>query len=240
MLLEDVIAHSSNVGTIKLALQLGPDRLNAYLERFRYGEATTLGFPGETSGVAPSAGRWRTSLPTMAIGQGVSATQLQLARAFAAVANDGVMVEPKLVAGWLDPDGGLHTTPASRTERVVSSRTASQLRPMFANTVSDGTGSRGSIPGYAAGGKTGTAQKIAPGGGYSGHIASFVGFVPVEDPQLVIAVSIDEPFPIWGGVVAAPVFAEVGQAAVRILRIPPQAVVPEGAGVQAAGGIDAG
>ncbi len=221
---DEIIARSSNVGTIKVALALGAERLQTYLERFGFGRATGLGFPGEAAGLLPRTDRWATSLPTMAIGQGVSATALQMAQVYAALANDGVLAEPRLVTGWVDPDGDLHHAPAARTRRVVSAATAVQVREMMAKVVAEGTGTLAAVPGYLVGGKTGTAQKPSPSGGYSGHMASFYGVVPVRSPRLVIGVVLDQPSPIWGGVVAAPVFREVGEAAVRILRIPPDAL----------------
>lgn len=231
MLFRDVIARSSNVGTIKVALQLGPERLSEYLHRFGYGEPTGLGLPGEVSGVLPPTDRWRTSLPTMAIGQGLSATPLQLARIYGAIANDGVSLDPKLVSGWIDPSGGEHEAASSRPERIVGAGAARTLRDILRFAVTDGTGTRAAIDGYAVGGKTGTAQKPSPTGGYSGFVASFVGFLPVEQPEVAVAVVLDEPSPYEGGVVAAPVFREVGTAAIRALRIapdPPPSSVPEG------------
>jgi cell division protein FtsI (penicillin-binding protein 3) len=230
MRFEDIIAQSSNVGTIKVALQVGPQRLYDYLKRFGYGRATGLGFPGEASGVVPRADRWKTSLPTMAIGQGVSVTALQITRVYATVANDGVAVEPHLVAGWVDPSGDLHRAPRSRTSRVISAATAATLRQILTKVVTDGTGTLAQIPGYVTAGKTGTAQKPGPHGGYQGYMASFMGLVPADDPKLVIGVVLDDPSPIWGGVVAAPVFREVGQAALRIQRIPPTREVPASTG----------
>jgi cell division protein FtsI (penicillin-binding protein 3) len=226
MRFEDIIAQSSNVGTIKVALQLGPQRLYEYLRRFGYGRATGLGFPGEASGMLPRADRWKTSLPTMAIGQGLSVTALQIARVYATVANDGVAVEPHLVSGWVDASGDLHRAPRSRTARVVSATTAATLRSILTKVVTDGTGTLAQVPGYVTAGKTGTAQKPGPHGGYQGYMASFMGMVPADDPQLVIGIVLDDPSPIWGGVVAAPVFRDVAQAALRIMRVPPTQIAP--------------
>jgi cell division protein FtsI (penicillin-binding protein 3) len=230
-----VIADSSNVGTIKIALQLTGPKLSEYLRRFGYGRATALGLPGESSGILPATDRWATSLPTMAIGQGVSVTSLQLARVYATVANDGVAVEPKLVRGWVGSDGTMHDAPDSRRTRVVGSEAASAMRRILRLTVTEGTGKLAAIPGYEAAGKTGTAQK-ASNGGYRGYMASFFGFVPADEPRLVIGVTLDDPSPYWGGVVAAPVFREVGAAAVRILRVPPHALdAPPGPALVAQG-----
>lgn len=226
LLFEDIVAQSSNVGTIKVALEVGPQRLSDYLERFGYGEPTGLGFPGEAAGVLPSTERWNSSLPTMAIGQGLSATVLQLTRLYGTIANDGVMLEPKLVQGWVDPAGESNDASSPRPRRVVDEEVASTLREMLQLTVTEGTGTLAAIPGYDVGGKTGTAQKPSPTGGYSGFMASFIGFLPVEEPEVVVAVVLDEPTPSFGGVVAAPVFREVGMAATRALRIAPSPPPP--------------
>jgi len=219
----EVISQSSNVGTIRVAMMTGAEPVRSYMERFGYGRPTALGFPGETSGALPSTTRWSTSLPTMAIGQGLSTTLLQLVRAYGIVANDGVMVEPRLVRGWVGPSGELRPTRPARGERVIDAATAEQLRAILHRVTEDGTGTAAVIDGYAVAGKTGTAQKPAPSGGYQGHMASFLGMVPADAPRFVIGVVLDEPTPIWSSIVAAPVFREVGQAALRIDRVPPAA-----------------
>lgn len=224
MTFADIIAESSNVGTIKVAQQLGAERLTKYMRKFGYGKATGLGFPGEGAGVVPSASRWGTSLPTMAIGQGVSATAVQLSRVFGTVANDGVSMEPTLVSGWVDPDGGLHQSSESRAERVVSSTTASTMREILTKVTTDGTGTKAQIAGYQVAGKTGTAQKVRPGGGYAGYMSSFYGFLPSNAPRVVIGVVLDDPASYYGGVVAAPVFREVAMTAIRVMRISPTAI----------------
>lgn len=223
MTFEQIIAESSNVGTIQVALKVGSQRLTEYLRRFGYGQAIGLGFPGESAGLLPRADRWRTSLPTMAIGQGLSVTALQMTRVYATVAHDGVAVEPRLVSGWVDADGVYHGSPESRSRRVVSAPTAATLRRMLTKVVTDGTGTAAQVPGYPTAGKTGTAQKPAKGG-YAGYVASFVGMVPATAPELVIGVVLDDPTPIWGGVVAAPAFRQVAEAALRILRVPPVSI----------------
>jgi cell division protein FtsI (penicillin-binding protein 3) len=221
--LRGILAQSSNLGTIRLAQELGADKLDEYFKLFGYGKPTGLGFPGESAGMLPSAGRWATSLPTMAIGQGLSVTPLQIAQAFATIANDGVVVEPRLVSGWVDPQGDIHRTPGARRHRVIPKQVASTVRDMLGTVVAEGTGTLAQIPGYAVAGKTGTARRLKEGVGYSGHIASFVGMFPASAPRLVIAIILDNAVPIEGGLAAAPAFAEIGKEAVRILRIPPGA-----------------
>lgn len=224
--LRGILAHSSNLGTIRLAQKLGPDRLNAYLERFGYGRKTGLGFPGERAGSVPPAGRWATSLPTMAIGQGLTVTTLQLAHVYGTIANDGVATEPRLVRGWVDADGETHEPEPSEPARVVDAGVARILRDMLQSVVTEGTGKLAAVPGYAVAGKTGTAQKIVPGVGYRGTMASFVGMLPAAQPRLVVAVTLDEPVPVEGGLAAAPVFREIAQVAVRVLHIPPAPPAP--------------
>jgi cell division protein FtsI (penicillin-binding protein 3) len=224
--LRGILAQSSNLGTIRIAQKVGHHRLNTYLERFGYGRSTGLGFPGESAGSVPKAGQWATQLPTMAIGQSLSVTILQLTRAYATIANDGVDIEPRLVSGWVDPKGRPHAPPASRQRRVVEADVARTLRDLLRSVVSEGTAQRAAVPGFEVAGKTGTAQKPFPGG-YRGHVSSFVGMVPASKPDIVIGVTLDDPVPVEAGLVAAPVFAQVAKVAVRILHIAPAPPAPE-------------
>lgn len=221
----DIIERSSNVGTIEVAQELGPERLERYLRDFGYGDKTASGFPGESSGLLlPHESWWGTSLPTIAIGQGVAVTLLQLASSYATLGNDGVAIEPSLIRGTVGDDGRLtpSTPPASR--RVVSSGTATDVRRMLEAAVSgdDGTGSLAQVDGYRVAGKTGTARKpSADSRGYSSeYVATFVGLAPVEETRYVVAVMVDEPTPIYGGLVAAPVFSEVMEAALIAGGVP--------------------
>ena len=224
--LTDIIERSSNVGTIMVAEELGADRLDRYLREFGYGSAMGLGFPGESPGMLmPVEEWWQTSLPTIAIGHGVGVSLLQLASAYGTLANDGVSVQPRVVRGTVGEDGRL-TPAADAAERpVVSADTAGAVRRMLEQAVSGerATGQRAQVPGYRVGGKTGTARKPKDGErGYSSeYVASFVGFAPVDDPELVVAVMVDEPRPFYGGIVAAPVFSEVMGAALAHRRVPP-------------------
>ena len=222
----EIMERSSNVGTIKIAQELGDQRLESYLRAFGLGSVSGLGFPGETAGLLmPHEQWWGTSLPTIAIGQGVGVTLLQLSSAYATVANAGVAVEPTLVRGTVGEDGRLTPATAPDQQQVVSGDTAAQVAAMLEDAVSGehGTGHRASVDGHRVAGKTGTARKPSDGElGYSDqYVATFVGFAPVDDPRVVVAVMIDEPEPIYGGVVAAPVFAEVMGSALRSLRVPP-------------------
>jgi cell division protein FtsI (penicillin-binding protein 3) len=220
-----VIGTSSNVGTIMVARQLGEERLADWIDRFGYGKPTGVGFPGEASGLVRPVGEWwGTSLPTVAIGQGVAVTLIQAANAYATLANDGVAVQPRLVRGTVDANGILQPVAAVAVSRVVSAETALQVRTMLASAVSgeDGTGSMAAVAGYDVAGKTGTARKPrSDGRGYSGkYIATFVGMAPADSPKIVVAVMVDEPTPIYGGIVAAPAFSKVMEAALRRSNVP--------------------
>ncbi|HWB71992.1 MAG TPA: penicillin-binding protein 2, partial [Egibacteraceae bacterium] len=227
MTFAEVIARSSNVGTIKVAQRLGPQRLADYLRAFGYGEPTGVGFPGETTGTVPPPQQWwDTSLPTIAIGHGVSATLLQMSAAFATIASGGERVPPTLVRGTLGPDGRLDAAPAPERRRVVSPQTARAVADMLAGVVTDelGTGRLAAVPGYTAAGKTGTARKPSQSRrGYEAgaYVASFVGFAPADNPALVTAVMLDEPEPIYAGITAAPVFSEIMAFALPHRRVPP-------------------
>jgi cell division protein FtsI (penicillin-binding protein 3) len=220
--LKGILTNSSNVGTIELALKVGAPTLDQYFRRFGYGQSTGLGFPGESPGLLPSAGRWSTSLPTMAIGQGLSVTALQIAQVYSTIANDGVMVEPRLVSGWVDRNGVAHNASDARSHRVIPQQIARELRDVLRNVVAEGTGKNAIVAGYDVAGKTGTARKSVEGVGYRGYYASFVGMLPARAPKLVMAVVLDDSTPYEGGLAAAPVFAQVAKEAVRILRIASQ------------------
>ncbi len=225
--ISDVMTRSSNVGTIGIAQRLGEERLQDWVERFGYGTTTGLGFPGEASGLVADVEDWSaTSLPTIAIGYGVSATLLQVANVFATIANGGERVQPSLVRGEL-VDGELRGTQPAPRERVVSERTAAAMAGMLTGVVEseDGTGALAAVPGYPVAGKTGTARKpstTARGYEPGAYVASFAGFAPADDPALVVAVMVDHPREqIFGGSVAAPVFSRITSFALASQRVPP-------------------
>jgi cell division protein FtsI (penicillin-binding protein 3) len=220
--LRGILSQSSNLGTIRLAQMLSPQRLESYFHRFGYGRGTGLGFPGESAGNIPPTERWVTSLPTMAIGQGLSVTTMQLAQVYATIANDGLLVDPRLVSRWIDAAGDIHELQDARKRRIIPAEIASTLRELLMSVVTDGTGVLATVPGYTVSGKTGTASKLIEGYGYKGYMASFFGMLPARSPQLVIGVVIDSPTDgNEGGLAAAPAFAEVAKEAARILRIRP-------------------
>jgi cell division protein FtsI/penicillin-binding protein 2 len=220
MSVAQILSQSSNVGVITLAIQLQRERLSEWIKRFGFGAKTGVDYPGETRGIVLPPDEWSGStIGNVPIGQGIAVTPLQMVAAYGAIANDGVWVKPHLVERV---DGQEATKP--KTRRVISKQTAAQLTRMLRGVVEEGSGVTAQIDGYRVAGKTGTAAKPDPTGGYSTsrYVASFVGFAPASNPQIVVLVTVDEPRgAIWGGTVAAPAFAEIGQFALEYLEIPP-------------------
>jgi len=220
-----ILAHSSNVGAITLAEKLGSKRLYAWMRRFGFGAVTGVGFPAESSGFMLKPDQWSGStIGNVPIGQGVAVTPVQMAAAYATIANRGIWVQPHLVARV---QGAKRVHP--RTRRVLSRTIASELNAMLQNVVREGTGTLAAVRGYKVAGKTGTAQKPDSHGGYSSgrYVASFVGMVPASRPRLVVLVTVDEPRgAIWGGVVAAPAFAQIAAYDLQYLEVPPDASRP--------------
>jgi cell division protein FtsI (penicillin-binding protein 3) len=229
----DIMEQSSNIGTIQIAQRLGSQRLHDYAARFGLGAPTGLGFPGEPSGKLPEVKYWSaSSLPTIAIGQGVAATLLQVAGVMEVIASGGEWVEPSLIRGRLGSDGHVEPFAQPHRRRVVSPQTARIMSEMLIRVVegTHGTGNRAAVPGYRVGGKTGTAQKpSSTRRGYQpgAFIGSFVGFAPAENPALVVAVMLDEPTPHYGGLTAAPVFSEIMRFALVNHRVPPSQPDPD-------------
>ncbi|NOZ85624.1 MAG: transpeptidase family protein [Deltaproteobacteria bacterium] len=224
----DAFKVSSNIAAAKIGQKLGPKRLYGYLRKFGFGSKTGISLPGETRGILSPAYRWRPiNTATISFGQGVSVSGIQIVSATAAVANNGIRMKPRLVKSLLKPDGSVEKTyPPMSEGRVIRSDTAHELAEIMEKvTGPGGTGRRAAIPGFNVAGKTGTAQKVDPvAGGYSRdkRIGSFVGFVPVEKPRVVVLISMDEPKGVaYGGVVAAPVFAKVAKAALTRLGVRP-------------------
>lgn len=226
----EILTHSSNIGTIKIAQQLTKTRLYDALMSFGFGQRTAVAFPNEQEGYVPAPGDWwDTSIGTVPIGHGVSVTPLQMLQAYNVVANGGVYVEPRLVRGTVDADGVEHLLALGDGHRVLSEVTADKMNLMLRDVVKEGTGKLASINGYTPAGKTGTSRKAQPNGTYldaSGvmqYQSTFVGFVPAEQPALSILVMIDEPrgTDYTGGAVAAPAFAEIASFGLRHLSQPP-------------------
>jgi cell division protein FtsI (penicillin-binding protein 3) len=219
----DILAHSSNVGTIQIAQRLGKAKIDRYLRAFGLDDRTDLAFPGEAGGLLPDVDEWSgTSMGSIPIGQGVAVTALQMLSAYNTVANGGTYVAPSLVKGTVDAAGKVHPADEPATRRVVSEGTATEVTGMLTAAVKEGTGTAARIEGYTVAGKTGTARKPnETKAGYSDtYVASFVGFLPAETPRFSAIVMLDEPTPYYGGVVAAPVFAALGSFGIRHFGIP--------------------
>jgi cell division protein FtsI/penicillin-binding protein 2 len=222
MTVRGIVERSSNIGTITIAQRLGEGRLAFWIDRFGFGSPTGIDFPGESSGFALPPGEWSGStIGTVPIGHGIAVTPIQMARAYAAIGNGGVLVQPQLIERVdgkpVEREGG---------KRVVSRRVSKQMLSMLRGVVLEGTGTQAAIPGYTVAGKTGTAAKIDSTGRYShtDYVASFVGLVPATKPRLVIMVMVDEPSgSIYGGDVAAPVFRQIARFNLQHLEVPPDA-----------------
>jgi cell division protein FtsI/penicillin-binding protein 2 len=220
-----ILSHSSNVGAVTIAEKLGQGTLMDWIKRFGFGRQTGVDFPGESQGLVLPLDQWSGStIGNVPIGQGIAVTPVQMASAYAAIANDGVWVRPHLV----ERVGGraLHDF---EHRRIVSPSVDAELKQMLTNVVDEhgATGNEAQIPGYTVAGKTGTAQKPGPHGYTTGqYVASFVGFVPVEKPRLVVLVMVDDPhLAIFGGVVAAPAFAQIAKFGLQYMSVPPDAPV---------------
>jgi cell division protein FtsI (penicillin-binding protein 3) len=229
---EQILVKSSNIGTIHVHQTIKRQKHWEYMRAFGLGEATALGFPGESAGIMKNwKDLWGAERVTMSFGQGVSSTSIQLAAAVNVVANDGTYVAPKLVRSTVGPDGTVHDTLPSATRPVVVEATAEEMQRLMTRVVCEGTGDRAQISGFNVAGKTGTGYKAQPNGTYFDeagnrvYYSSFVGFFPAEDPQVTVLISIDEP-PAgtddrFGGVAAAPVFRELAPTIVHELGIVP-------------------
>lgn len=211
-----IIRKSSNVGASKIALSLGPKPLWELFSQLGFGQITASGLPGESAGVLNYPQRWsEVELATIAFGYGISMNVLQLAQAYAVIANDGVMQPVSLQKIEAEPEG----------KRILPVEMARQIRAMLESvTQSGGTGNKAAVPGYHVAGKTGTVHKVS-GGSYAEdrYMSLFAGIAPSRDPELVMVIVIDEPFgaEYYGGQVAAPIFSRVMRGALRILNIPP-------------------
>ncbi len=232
-----ILTESSNIGTIFVQQEMGRWKHRDYMAAFGLGEKTALDFPGESNGILKDADDlWGSERVTVAYGQGVSSTSLQLVGAVNTIANDGVYVAPKLVKSTVGPDGTITDTPASETRRVVTEQAALQTTEMMRNVVCSGTATRAKVDGLSIAGKTGTAFKAADNGTYFDddgeriYYASFVGFFPADDPQVTVLVSVDEPpsgtDDRFGGTAAAPVFAELAPTLIHELGIVPTPGAP--------------
>ncbi len=229
--LTEALAKSSNVAAIKLGLRVGDARMYDYITRFGFGAKTGIELPGETGGILRKVERWQpSSIGSIAIGQEVGVTPLQIAAAFGALANDGIRIAPHLIREMRDADGASIKQATPDERRVVSAETARTVRRMLESVTLKGTAKAAQLEGYTAAGKTGTAQKIDPKTktySKTKFVASFVGFAPVENPSIVIAVVINEPVGSYhGGDVAAPVFREIAQNVLPYMNVTPDLETP--------------
>lgn len=207
---KEVVENSCNTGFVTVGLRLGVDRFYDYLEDFGLGKETEVNLPGEAKGIMIKRSKAvPINLATMAMGQSIAVTPLQLANAVSSCINGGLYYKPQIVRGIKDNNGNIieDFSPIS-TKRVIEEKTSAKVRSVLESVVANGTGKNAYIEGYSIGGKTGTAQKVGDGGYMQGkYIASFVGFAPANKPQIVLLVVIDEPVgPYYGGQIAAPVF----------------------------------
>jgi cell division protein FtsI/penicillin-binding protein 2 len=234
----DIIAESSDVGAIKVALRLGDERFYKYIRAFGFGQQTGIELPGETRGLTKPVERWsKVSIGAISMGQEIGISPMQLASLISTIANDGVHVPPRIVAGTIaagtiGPQNTLPTIafqPAEGT-RVISSLTAAEMRQMLQGVVLHGTGRKAILEGYSSAGKTGTAQKVDPAtGGYSKtkYVASFAGFAPINDPQIAVVVILDSAVGLHqGGQVSAPIFERVTQQVLEYLHVPHDVPLP--------------
>ncbi len=226
--LEQIVEYSHNVGAAEVGISIGAKTLYAMERKAGFGEPSGLGLPGENPGIVPPPSQWSgSSLATMSFGQGVSVTPLAMARYYCAIANGGLLVQPRIVNAVYDQQGKLlQRYPTKVTRRVLSRQTAADLRKFLRSVVLHGTGDpTAQIPGYATAGKTGTAQMVVDGEYRSGfYAASFIGMVPYPRPRYVIYVKVERPLgSYYGSVVAAPAFAEIARAAMLHAGVLPSA-----------------
>jgi cell division protein FtsI (penicillin-binding protein 3) len=241
-----ILAQSSNLGTIEIAQKIGQQAVFDQMQRLGIGRLTGLGFPGESPGLVEPLAKWGpTDLASTVIGQNTAVTPMQVLDMMNTVASGGTYVPPRLVQAIVSPDGKLSDIPTLSTHREISESVTSQLTGMLEQVVSDGTAPGAAIPGYTVAGKTGTAQipnQSTPGYEPGAYMATFTGFAPAQDPSLSAIVVLNRPTPIFGGVVAGPVFSQVMSYALDRFGIPsdsgtggaahsvPASVVPLGGG----------
>jgi len=229
-----ILAESSDVGAIKIALRLGEDRFYKYIRAFGFGQQTGIELPGETRGLTKPVNRWsRVSIGAISMGQEIGISPLQLASLVSTIANDGVAVPPRIVAATTAPQPSPQTIAFHPADgrRVISSFTAAEMKQMMQKVVLEGTGKKAVLEGYSSAGKTGTAQKVDPAThAYSRtkYVASFAGFAPINNPAIVVAVILDSAVGLHqGGQVSAPVFQRVAQQVLEYLHTPHDVELPK-------------
>ncbi|MCH7949500.1 MAG: PASTA domain-containing protein [Candidatus Dadabacteria bacterium] len=227
----EIVKYSSNIGASKIGELLGRDKYYKYLNKFGFGKKTGIGLPGESSGLLAAPRKWGPiELATISFGQGISVTSLQLVTALSAIANGGYLMKPYVIEKIVGPDGNVieQNSPEVVT-RVISYDTSYQMKQIMQGVVENGTGKKAQIPGFSVAGKTGTAQIPNPksGGYYSGrYITSFIGFAPVEDPEIVMVVVVEAPGEkTYGGSVAAPIFKQIAEKVLFHMGVSPKKVL---------------
>jgi cell division protein FtsI (penicillin-binding protein 3) len=239
-----ILAQSSNIGTIEIAHLLGPDRLSYFLRDLGFGQPTGLEWPGETDGLVPSpndAATWSpSSMGTVPIGTGEAVTPLQILDAYNMVANDGEFIAPRLVEATISAKGVEHVLPVQHERRALSTTTVSELLPMLEKVTEDGTALAARIPGYTVAGKTGTAQipsTTGPGYQPGAWSATFVGFAPAQNPALTTLIMLSHPDLIYGGLASAPVFSAIMRYALRHFDTAPTGAQGLSSGSSGVGGL---
>jgi len=229
----DVLAESSDVGAIKIALRLGEDRFYKYIRAFGFGQQTGIELPGETRGMTKPVNHWsKVSIGAISMGQEIGVSAIQLAAMVSIFANDGVWEAPRIVANTIQPQSVPQPVVfhPEHERRVISSMTAAQMRQMMRGVVLHGTGRKAVLEGYSSAGKTGTAQKVDPSTGiYSRtkYVGSFAGFAPINNPAVTVAVILDSAVGLHqGGQVAAPVFQRITQQVLEYLHVPHDIALP--------------
>ncbi|MGI6452919.1 MAG: stage V sporulation protein D [Syntrophomonadaceae bacterium] len=223
---KEVVENSCNAGFVNIGLELGIENYYKYINDFGFGRPTGIDLPGEAAGIlVPKDRAKQIDLGTMSMGQANAVTPIQLLTAVCAVANQGELMKPHIVNKIIDNEGNIiKEIKPEVVRRVVSEKTANELCLVLEGVVRDGTGKNAYIEGYRVAGKTGTAQKISPAGGYMAneYVASFIGFAPAHDPKLACIVVVDAPqgYPYYGGWVAAPVFREIMKDSLKYLEVP--------------------
>ncbi len=225
--LADIIAKSSNIGSIKVAQRLGNQTLFNYIKKFGFGDKLGIDLPGEQTGQLRPLSKWdKLSLASISFGQEIAVTPIQIAAAMAAIANGGNLVVPRITKSVLKNGTLVESTKPRTIRRVISQATSQRMVGILKHAVKNGTGKTAAIPGFEAAGKTGTAEKFdASTQSYSktDFLSSFIGFAPADDPKIVVLVMIDRPRKNnWGSVVAAPVFREISKETLRYLNVPSQ------------------
>lgn len=221
---KEIIEHSSNIGTVKVAQLLGKKILFRYIQEFGFGSLTGIDLPGEVRGIVRPPDKWsKISITSVPMGQEIAVTPIQLIQAISCVANDGTLIRPKILKFVQRKDGKIiKSFPTLKVRRVISVDAAHKLKQILTGVVENGTGKRAKVPGYKTAGKTGTAQKARPEGGYYKHkyFSSFVGFVPAQEPVISVLVVLNEPHgEHFGSTVCAPVFRKIATETLKYLKM---------------------